>query len=81
MEKILYEFLGTFGILGASAYYKNTTVTVIAIVIAKFLTKGNLNPAVTLLDYLAGDIDIITLSLYIMSQLTASFVAYFLFYP
>jgi glycerol uptake facilitator-like aquaporin len=74
MEKVLYEFLGTLAILSAAEYYHNLAITVMVIVIAKFLTGGHLNPAFTFLYYLAGNITWKVAIVYVLAQLSSAVV-------
>jgi glycerol uptake facilitator-like aquaporin len=74
---ILYEFIGTLAIVYGAAKYSDALPIVLAIfVIAKTVTSGHLNPAITFFYYLSGKIDASTALMYVISQLTAAFVVF-----
>jgi glycerol uptake facilitator-like aquaporin len=74
---ILYEFIGTLAILYGSAKYGGALlITLVIYVIAKTVTSGHLNPAVTFFYYLSGKTDGPTALMYVVSQLTAAFVVF-----
>lgn len=75
---ILYEFLGTSLIVYGTAAYGSLFIILACIVVAKSVTLGHLNPAVTLWYYLAGKLDASTATMYILSQLTACFAVFHL---
>jgi glycerol uptake facilitator-like aquaporin len=69
---ILYEFIGTLAILYGTAVFGWLPIVLLFIVIAKTVTLGHLNPAVTLWYYLAGKIDGQKALAYMLSQFAAS---------
>jgi len=74
---ILYEFIGTLAILYGSARYGGALLITLAIyVIAKTVTSGHLNPAVTFFYYLSGKTDGPTALMYVISQFMAAFVVF-----
>jgi glycerol uptake facilitator-like aquaporin len=74
---ILYEFIGTLAILYGAAKYSDALPIVLAIfVIAKTVTSGHLNPAITFFYYLSGKTDASTALMYMLSQFMAAFVVF-----
>jgi glycerol uptake facilitator-like aquaporin len=74
---ILYEFIGTLAILYGSAKYGGALlITLVIYVIAKTVTSGHLNPAVTFFYYLSGKTDGPTALMYVISQFMAAFVIF-----
>jgi glycerol uptake facilitator-like aquaporin len=74
---ILYEFIGTLAIVYGSAKYASSLLIILTIfVIAKTVTAGHLNPAITFFYYLSGKTDASTALMYVVSQLTAAFVIF-----
>jgi glycerol uptake facilitator-like aquaporin len=74
---VLYEFIGTLAILYGAAKYSDALPIVLAIfVIAKTVTSGHLNPAITFFYYLSGKIDATTALMYVASQCLAAFVVF-----
>jgi glycerol uptake facilitator-like aquaporin len=74
---ILYEFIGTLAILYGSAKYGGALLITLAIyVIAKTVTAGHLNPAVTFFYYLSGKADASTALMYMLAQFMAAFVIF-----
>jgi glycerol uptake facilitator-like aquaporin len=76
---VLYEFLGTFAILYGTSVFGALPVVLVLIVIAKAVTLGHLNPAVTFWYYLTGKIDQKTALAYTVVQYFAAFVIFKLF--
>lgn len=76
---ILYEFIGTLAILYGTAVFGWLPIVLLFIVIAKTVTLGHLNPAVTLWYYLAGKINGSKALAYILSQFAASLVVFKLY--
>lgn len=73
----LYEFIGTLAILYGSAKYGGALlITLVIYVIAKTITAGHLNPAVTFFYYLSGKMDATTSLMYVASQCLAAFVVF-----
>ena len=74
---ILYEFIGTLAIVYGAAKFGGALLITLAIyVIAKTVTAGHLNPAITFFYYLSGKTDASTALMYVVSQLTAAFVIF-----
>jgi len=74
---VIYEFIGTLAILYGSARYGGALlITLVIYVIAKTVTSGHLNPAVTFFYYLSGKTDGPTALMYMISQFMAAFVIF-----
>jgi glycerol uptake facilitator-like aquaporin len=76
---VLYEFLGTSTVLYATATFGVLPIILLFMVIAKTVTLGHLNPAVTFWYYLNGKINGSKALAYILSQFAASLVIFKLY--
>ena len=77
--KVLYEFLGSLAILYVSAVYGSLPSSIAIFIIAKIITGGHLNPAVTFWSYLVGKTDRATALAYTVVQYAAAFVIFKLY--
>lgn len=79
LTNVFYEFAGTFAVLYANARFGNLFVVVVAFILAKLITSGHLNPALTFWHYLSSNVDGSTAIMYVLSQLSAAFFTYYLY--
>lgn len=71
LVSLLSEFVGTFVIILGYAYFNTLPIILTLIVLAKTVTLGHLNPAVTIWYYVSGKMDITKAALYILAQCLA----------
>lgn len=76
---VISEFLGTYAIVYGTAAYGWLPIVLLIIILAKTITLGHLNPAVTLWYYFAGKIDTTTAMMYIFAQYAAAFAVFKLY--
>lgn len=68
IRALLSEFVGTAMVIAGYAYFHSLPMILTVIVIAKALTLGQLNPAVTLWYYMSGKLDIMSAISYVVAQ-------------
>jgi glycerol uptake facilitator-like aquaporin len=74
IQSLLGEFLGTASIIAGYQYFYSLPIILAIILIAKSVTLGHLNPAVTMWYYMAGKIDVVTAVSYVITQCIAVLV-------